>query len=138
MCFTVCEKGFKEAELLNLPLNQSIQPSYNDLSTPLFMDLSLLSYCLSTFNLNTTALIKVPYIIHVSQAYKIHITPPLNIFCRKIENLYNWMENLRLNAENIIAKEEIAHFEQFLLLSLCFQIAVCCRGVRKRLYEGKG
>ena len=35
-------------------------------------------------------------------------------------------------------KGEIARFEQFLLLSLCFQKAVCSRGVRKRLYEGKG
>ena len=47
------------------------------------------------------------------------------------------MDNLRLKVENIVAKGEIARFEQFLLLSLCFQKAVCCRGVRKRLYEGK-
>ena len=40
--------------------------------------------------------------------------------------------------ENIVAKREIARFEQFLLLSLCFQKAVWCRDVRKRLYEGKG
>ena len=40
-------------------------------------------------------------------------------------------------SENIVAKGEIARFVQFLLLSLCFQKAVCCRGVRKRLYEGK-
>ena len=32
--------------------------------------------------------------------------------------------------------EIIACFEQFLFLSLCFQKAICCRGVRKRLYEG--
>ena len=73
----------------------------------------------------------------------------LNIFCQKlenlynwmdpkIENLYNWMDNLWLKVENIVAKGEIARFEQFLLLSLCFQKADCCRGVRKRLYEGKG
>ena len=37
-----------------------------------------------------------------------------------------------------MAKGEIARFEQFYLLSLCFQKAVCCRGVSKRLYEGKG
>ena len=61
----------------------------------------------------------------------------LNIFCHKIENLYNWMDNLWLKVENIVAKGEIARFGQFLLLSLCFQKAVCCRGVRKRLYEGK-
>ena len=36
-----------------------------------------------------------------------------------------------------MAKGEITCFEQFLLLSVCFQNAVCCRGVRKRLYEGK-
>ena len=59
----------------------------------------------------------------------------LNIFCQEIENLYNWMDNLWLKVENIVAKGEIARFEQFLLLSLCFQK---CRGVRKRLYEGKG
>ena len=63
----------------------------------------------------------------------------LNIFCQKRENLYNWMDNLWLKVENIVAKGEIARcFEQFLLLKLCFQKAVCCRGVRKRLYEGKG
>ena len=62
----------------------------------------------------------------------------LNIFCQNIENLYNWMDNQRLKLENIVAKGEIARFEQFLLLSLCFQKAVCYRGVRKRLYEGKG
>ena len=62
----------------------------------------------------------------------------LNIYCQKMENLFNCMDNPRLKVENIVAKGEIARFEQFLLLSLCFQKAVCCRGVRKRLYEGKG
>ena len=62
----------------------------------------------------------------------------LNIFCQKIENLYNWMDNLWPKVENIVAKGEIARSEQFLLLSLCFQKAVCCRGIRKHLYEGKG
>ena len=38
--------------------------------------------------------------------------------------------------KNIVEKGEIAHFEQFLILSLCFQKAV--RGIRIRLYEGKG
>ena len=56
----------------------------------------------------------------------------------KIENLYNWMDNLWLKVENIVAKGEIARFEQFILLSLCFQKAVCCRGIKKRLYEGNG
>ena len=60
-----------------------------------------------------------------------------NIFCQKIEDLYNCMDNLRLKVENIVANGEIAHFEQFLLLSLCFQKAVCCRGIRKRLYQGR-
>ena len=42
----------------------------------------------------------------------------LNIFCQKIQNLYNWMDNLWWKTENIVAKWEIARFEQFLLLSL--------------------
>ena len=40
--------------------------------------------------------------------------------------------------ENMVTKGEIACFEQFFLLSPCFQEAVCCRGIRKLLYEGKG
>ena len=48
------------------------------------------------------------------------------------------MDNLWLKVENIMAKGEIARFEQLLLLSLCFQKDVCCRGFRKCLYEGKG
>ena len=39
---------------------------------------------------------------------------------------------------NIVAKGEMARFEQFLLLSPCFQKAIGCRGVRKLLYGGKG
>ena len=35
----------------------------------------------------------------------------LAIFCQKIENLYNWMDNLWLKLENIVAKGEIARFE---------------------------
>ena len=58
----------------------------------------------------------------------------LNVFCQNIENLHNWMDNLWQKVEHIVAKGEIACFVQFLLLSLCFQKAVCCRGVRKRLY----
>ena len=49
-----------------------------------------------------------------------------------MENLYNLMDNLWLKVENFVSKGEIARFEQFLLLSLCFQKAVCCRGVIKR------
>ena len=62
----------------------------------------------------------------------------LRTYFVKNRKFYNWMDNLWLKVENIVAKGEIAHFDQFLLLSLCFQKAVCCRGVRKRLYEGKG
>ena len=63
----------------------------------------------------------------------------LNVFCQNIENLHYWMDiNLWLKVENIVAKGEIACFVQFLLLSLCFQKVVCCRGIQKRLYEGKG
>ena len=51
----------------------------------------------------------------------------LSIFCQKIENLYNLMDNLRLKLENIVAKGEIARFVQFIFWSLCFQKAVCCR-----------
>ena len=44
------------------------------------------------------------------------------------------MDNLglKVTVENIVTKGEIARFVQFLLLSLCFQKAVCCRGIRKR------
>ena len=59
----------------------------------------------------------------------------LNIFCQKIENIYNWMNNLWLKVENIVAKEEIDGFVQF--RKICFRKAVCCRGVRNGLYEGK-
>ena len=48
------------------------------------------------------------------------------------------MDNLGLKVENILGRGEIARFEQFLLLSLCFQKAVYSRDVRKRLYEGNG
>ena len=40
----------------------------------------------------------------------------LNKFYQKIENLYNWMDNLWHKAENIVSKGEIACFEQFLLV----------------------
>ena len=43
------------------------------------------------------------------------------------------MDNLWLKLENIVAKGEIARFEQFILLSQSFQKA----DVRKRLYEGR-
>ena len=34
----------------------------------------------------------------------------LNVFCQKMENLHNWMDNLWLKVENIVAKGEIARF----------------------------
>ena len=40
--------------------------------------------------------------------------------------------------EHILAKSEIAHFEQFLLLSECFQNSSACRGVKKASTWGKG
>ena len=41
----------------------------------------------------------------------------LRIICQKIENLYNWMANLWLKVENIVAKEKIARLEHFFFLS---------------------
>ena len=38
----------------------------------------------------------------------------LEIYCQKMESLYNWMDNIWLKEENIVAKGEIARFEQFL------------------------
>ena len=38
-----------------------------------------------------------------------------------MENLYNCRLNYRKKIENIVANREIAHLEQFLLLSRCFQ-----------------
>ena len=42
----------------------------------------------------------------------------LNVFCQKIENLYNWMDNLYIwvKMENIVAR-----FEQFLLCHYVFK-----------------
>ena len=39
-----------------------------------------------------------------------HLLNPLNIFCQEMENLDNWMDNLWLKVENIVAKGEIARF----------------------------
>ena len=36
----------------------------------------------------------------------------LNIFCQKKENLYNWMNNLRLKVENIVAKGEKVYMRE--------------------------
>ena len=43
-------------------------------------------------------------------------------------SIIEWITYDYIKAENIVAKGEIA----------CFQKAVCCRGVRKHIYEGKG
>ena len=40
----------------------------------------------------------------------------LNIFCQKIENVYNWMDNLWLKLENIVAKGENTMFSKGCLL----------------------
>ena len=37
----------------------------------------------------------------------------LNIFCQKIENLYNWMDNLWLKVENILPKEKLRVLSNF-------------------------
>ena len=42
------------------------------------------------------------------------------------------------NVENIVAKDEIACFEQFLHFVTTFSKVLCCRGVRKLLYVGEG
>ena len=60
----------------------------------------------------------------------------LNVFCQNIEKLHNWMDNLWLKVENIVAKGEIACFELFLLLSLI--MFSNSRLLQRRLYEGKG
>ena len=80
--------------------------------------------------------------------YKIDINPfhhttilqqtTLNIFCQNIENLHNWMDNLWLKVENIVAKGEIARFVQFLLLSLCFQKSRPLQWRQKASIWGKG
>ena len=57
----------------------------------------------------------------------------LNIFCQKIGYPFNYRDFLWLKVKNIVVKGEIACFEQFVLLSLCFQKAVCCSGVGGRL-----
>ena len=47
------------------------------------------------------------------------------------ENIPILMKVQSLNkVENMVTKGEIACFEQFLLLSPCFQKSVCCRGIR--------
>ena len=61
----------------------------------------------------------------------------LNIFCQKIENLYNWMHNLWL-VENIVAKGEIAYFEQFLLLSPCLYKSCLLQRCQKASIGWKG
>ena len=62
----------------------------------------------------------------------------LNIFCQKLENLCNWMDNLWLKVENIVAKGEIACFEQFLLLSPCCKKSCLLQRRQKASIWGKG
>ena len=62
----------------------------------------------------------------------------LNVFCQKIENLHNWRDNLWQKVENIVAKEEIAQFVQFLLLSLCFSKSRLLQRCQKASIWGKG
>ena len=46
----------------------------------------------------------------------------LNIFCKKIENLYNWMDNLKV--ENIVAKEEVVLRKRVkAVFSICLTIS---------------
>ena len=65
-------------------------------------------------------------------------TTLMNIFCNKIENFYNWMDNLWLKGENIVSKGEIARSEQFLLLSLCFSKSCPLQRCQKASIWGKG
>ena len=58
----------------------------------------------------------------------------LNIFCQKIENLHNWMDNLwQKKVENIVAKGEIACF----VSSFVTMFSKSCL-LQRCLYEGKG
>ena len=52
----------------------------------------------------------------------------LNIFCQKIEKLYNWMDNLWLKVENIVAKGEMSSFVTMFLTR-------AVGGQRARLYN---
>ena len=40
--------------------------------------------------------------------------------------------------ENIVGKEEIARYEQFLFFAQCFSKAVCCSCVEMSIYGVKG
>ena len=62
----------------------------------------------------------------------------LNVFCQKIENLHNWIDNRWQKVENIVAKGEIACFLQFLLLSLCFIKSRLLQRRQKVSIWGKG
>ena len=45
----------------------------------------------------------------------------LNVFRQKLENLYNWMDNLWLKVENIVSKGEIARVVQFFFCHYVFK-----------------
>ena len=55
---------------------------------------------------------------------KFNPSPHTTILQQTTLNLYlfNWIDNLWLKVKSIVAKREIACFEQFLLLSICFKL----------------
>ena len=55
----------------------------------------------------------------------------LNIFCQKIDYLYNSMDNLWLKVENIVSKGEIARFECILLCIYYVSLHICVLWMNK-------
>ena len=55
---------------------------------------------------------------HIQQFYSRRLR---TLFCKEIENVYNYMDKLWLKVENIEAKGEVVYFEQFLLMLLCLK-----------------
>ena len=93
--------------------------------------LDLISLRSGEFQLQCNFLLKLS---HIQQICRIRLWK----YTRKeLESPFKW-KCINWIEWNIVTKGEIARFEQFLLLSPCFQKAVCCRGVIKRLYGGKG
>ena len=45
----------------------------------------------------------------------------LNIFCQKMKNLYNWIDNLWLKVENIVSNGEIARLSNFFFCHYVFK-----------------
>ena len=52
-----------------------------------------------------------------------------NMLAKPCKKQKQKQKKLLNRVENIVTKGEIAHHEQFLLLSQCFQKYICCRGV---------